>query len=212
MGKKYLQHVDLVITSNERFKKNLVNKYPFLKSKIINWYFGYIEKNQFIRKKSKNNLKTIIYGGNIKVIFIGDINNYKPLFKYKGIKNIEFLQRMEHSQYMKFLVENADIGFLSLKREYFGACTPSKIFEYLNLNLPILAALPEGDAKEIINHNQYGIATDYDKKLLKEAVEKLLLPENLENISNKILTERDQWSFENQFKYVKNTLSKMCIV
>lgn len=34
-----------------------------------------------------------------------------------------------------------------------------QIYEYINLELPIIAALPYGDAADIINNNKFGFAT-----------------------------------------------------
>ena len=63
---------------------------------------------------------------------------------------------MPHNEFLKFMIENIDIGFVSLANDYLGACVPSKIYEYINLGLPIIGALPNGDGLDIINKNNYG--------------------------------------------------------
>ena len=83
------------------------------------------------------------------IYYIGNSKNYEPLNK-----NIHFVD--------EFMCENIDIGFLSLVKDYYGACVPSKLYEYLNLEVPIIAALPEGDALDIINTKSYGKACIYD--------------------------------------------------
>ena len=47
-----------------------------------------------------------------------------------------------------------DIGFFSLADEKFAYATPTKLFDYINLELPILAAIPNGESKDIIKKNQ----------------------------------------------------------
>ena len=57
----------------------------------------------------------------------------------------------------------SDIGLVQLKKKIHGAL-PSKLFHYLNYNLPILY-IGEGEAADIIKDNSYGWTfknNDYD--------------------------------------------------
>ena len=88
-------------------------------------------------------------------------------------KNIEKIPRLGHQEYLNYLIDEVDIGFLSLSRDYFSACVPAKLYEYINVCKPMLAALPESDGKDIINKNHYGIAVDYNMDSLCRTIKQL---------------------------------------
>jgi len=230
--KKYLSNVDLIITSSKTNQQSLLKKYPHLKLKIYNNYFGYIKKidiSKYQRKigkrlkiayvgnMSKTQKPEILYDiyrsihkkNDVELYFIGDFNGYKPIKKIKdpGVKLVDF---MPHEKFLKFMIENIDIGFVSLSNDYLGACVPSKIYEYINLGLPILGALPDGDGKDIINDNGYGIACKYnDLKALVNAFEKMTNRKYLNEMRNKILADRDQWHMKERIKEVDTLLRNL---
>ena len=224
---KYLKNSDLIVTSSKLNQYSLIDKYPKWKNKIVNNYFGYIK--QVLLKPKKNRLElSIAYVGNmgnlqtpeilyeaytrldskenIKIYFIGDSKNYKPL---KGITdtNIVFIDYLPHEKFLEFMNNNIDIGFVSLTSDYLGACVPSKIYEYINLGLPMIGALPDGDGKEIINQNGYGISCMYDDiDGLTDAIEKFRDEEFLNQCKNKILADREIWSMKERIKEVDELL------
>ena len=54
----------------------------------------------------------------------------------------------------------ADIGFLSLGDATYAYATPTKLFDYVALELPIVAALPDGAARDIIVERGLGLVVD----------------------------------------------------
>ena len=105
------------------------------------------------------------------------------------------------------MIENIDIGFVSLTNDYLGACVPSKIYEYINLALPILAALPNGDGQNIINQNSYGISCKYyDINGLKNALKKFKDKNFVNKCQNNILRDRDKWFMKNRILEVDSWL------
>ena len=54
----------------------------------------------------------------------------------------------------------ADIGFLSLADSTYGYATPTKLFEYVELGLPVVGSLPQGAAREMIEENEIGLVAD----------------------------------------------------
>lgn len=117
---------------------------------------------------------------------------------------------MEHDTFLQFMMQNIDIGFVSLTSEYLGACVPSKIYEYINLGLPMLGALPSGDAMDIINQNNYGLACQYNDirmliNNLKKLKEKALILKYKENI----LRERSKWAMGERIKEVVKSLNDL---
>lgn len=230
--KKYLQNSDLIITSSTANQKSLEKKYPKVKAKISNNYFGYLEKvNLSSFEKSVSPKIRIAYAGSMgasqspeilfhilknrldnhefELYFIGNRNSYKPLMAIEH-ENVNFIDFLPHEEFLKFMAENIDIGFVSLTEDYFGACVPSKIFEYINLEIPIFAALPDGDAIDIINENNYGIACIYnDEVSLKKAIGKLKKPEYLESMTRSIIKDKENWSMEVRVLEVQSLLLEL---
>lgn len=226
---KYLNNTDLIITSSNTLKESLISKYPYLKSNIINNYFGYVEQisNLSINQKESKILR-IAYAGNfgyyqspellgdlitknddVEIFYIGDFKNYMPINKYKKIKGINFIEWLPHEQFVDFMLNNVDVGFVSLTNSYFGACVPSKIYEYINLGIPILGALPDGDGKDIINKFSYGIACNYnDIQGLSEALLRLSNKEELERYRKKIMEDREKWAMDTKIIEVIKELNQ----
>jgi len=232
--KKYLSNANLIITSSKINQKSLQNKYPNLKDKIINNYFGYINKID-LNSYSKENLTKlrIAYVGNmgnlqepeilykiykklnssnIEIYFIGNININRKLLEIRELndKNIKFIDFLPHNQFLEFMSKNIDVGFVSLTSDYLGACVPSKIYEYINLELPILGALPDGDGKDIINSKGYGKACRYDDlDALSKAVKSLLDKEYLDTIKLNIIRDKDSWSMQNRIQEVDRWIREL---
>ena len=110
------------------------------------------------------------------------------------------------------MIENIDVGFVSLAKDYYQACVPSKIYEYINLGLPMIGALPGGDSVNIINDNNYGIACKYnDINSIVNSIVKLQDKEILTNINNSILKDRKKWYMKNKILELNTMLKKEII-
>jgi len=230
--KKYLKNSDLIITSSKTNQQSLQNKYPNFKDKIINNYFGYIDKIDLSNYIKENFTKLrIAYVGNmgklqepeilyeiykklnssnIEIYFIGNININRKLLKIRELndQNIKFIDFLPHNQFLEFMSKNIDVGFVSLTSDYLGACVPSKIYEYINLELPILGALPNGDGKDIINTFEYGKAHKYDNiEELAKSMRSFLNPTYLKTIKANIIKDKDSWFMQNLVQKI-NYLSK----
>lgn len=228
---KYLKNSDLIITSSKSNQQSLENKYSDLKSKIFNNYFGYINQLnlEIYTKKSSDKLRIAYIGTmsslqspeilyevykkandkNIEIYYVGDRSNYKPLLNISD-ENVKFIDSMAHDEFLKFMAENIDIGFVSLVNDYLGACVPSKIYEYINLNLPMIGALPNGDGRDIINDNNYGIACKYDDiDGLVNSIKEFTDYNYLNKIRQNIIKDRDYWSMSNRIAEVDSMLKKL---
>ncbi|GAB6074887.1 glycosyltransferase family protein [Nautilia lithotrophica] len=220
----YIINSDLIITSSLAYAEILKKWIPFLRQKIKCNYFGYIKKinlnleNEslpikiaYVGTMSKTQSPELLYYiwkksnlKNIEIYYIGDIDKYRPLKKIrsKKDKSVYFIKYMSHEKFLNFM-EDIDIGFLSLTSDYFGVCIPSKLYEYINLGKPIFAALPDGDAKNIINYNKYGIAENYkDLNKLVEGMQKIADIIQIKNFKKNILNDRDKWFMKNRIKEV----------
>ncbi|MFK2664792.1 glycosyltransferase [Bacteroides fragilis] len=209
---KYLSIADLIITSCETNKKSLTEKYPQLKRKIVNNYFGYIEEFNLKNKVYTNKLR-FAYGGrfgklqspeifakafanysntDIELFFVGNYKDYQPIKQY--VDKFVFIEQLPYEEYLDFLLHNVDVGLLSLSSTYLGACIPSKLYEYINLGLPMLGALPDGDAKNIINNKKYGIACSYNSiEEIRKAIDCFMDSKYLFSFRNAVLQDRNKW-------------------
>ena len=212
--RRYLANADLIITCSMTYCNALKNKHPEFSDRIINSYFGFTNKAKLSSKKKHSNKLRIAYGGTyfrnqspeiladvaaeldeVEIFYIGNHGTYKPLHYFKN--RCIFVNTMQNNDYNRFFIENIDVGFVSLSKDFLGACVPSKIYEYINLGLPILGALPEGDAKNIINECGYGIAVDFNKNNeIKQAIHDLMNRDKYLYFQNKIMQDRAYWSME----------------
>jgi len=210
---RYLGNADLIITCSMTYCNALKSKYHDISDRIINSYFGYIREEKLGTKKFSNKIR-VAYGGtfgraqqpetlaqavadleNVEIYYIGNHKSYKPLQPFRS--RCVLVENMSNNDYNKFMMDNIDVGFVSLSKVWYGACVPSKIFEYINLGLPILGALPDGDAKDIINHHGYGVAVNYNDRLgLKKALNTFLDRERYLVFKNKLIQDRKLWSIE----------------
>lgn len=212
--RKYLKNADLVITSSKSNQASLTGKYPELAARIRCSYFGFVTKAE-LREKVPSAGLTIVYGGtydknqspellahavrglaNVEAHFVGNHSAYKPLdFARASQKNCRFVNQLSYPDFLRYLTDHADMGFVSLASPYLGACVPSKMFEYINIGLPIFGALPEGDARDIINGSRYGVAYEFDNvRAQREAIQELAAGKQvLGTYRQKILRDRNEW-------------------
>lgn len=219
----YFSSCDLLITSSKKYMMNLRNKYPSLALKLHNSYFGYLQRS-LSTSSSLNSKVRIVYSGtfdsvqspeilislamkfeSVEIHFLGKYSEYKPL-KNISIANVFFHDFLPHGEFMEFML-TMDVGFVSLKGDYYENCFPSKIFEYVNLGLPILGILPDSDARDFVNDNGFGlIVKDFDQEILIDNIIKVNFFGALQLFKKRILEERDLYSMEVQFKNVLDLL------
>ncbi len=208
---QYLKYADWVFTSSKTQLAALIQKNPLLVSKSECAYFGWAAPVEPLATQFAEPI-TLAFAGTLtriqgiehcaevvarnprfRMLIIGNWRQYTPIQAFADHPHFSFHDSMSYEKCHAILKTQAHLGFVSLDGEYFGACFPSKIFEYINLGLPIFGALPEGDAKEVINSRGYGIATKNDVKSIEQALEgwsSLFW----EQCKNKIAEERESWS------------------
>ena len=109
----------------------------------------------------------------IKFVFIGE-GPEKPMLqemvKEKNLDNVIFLP-MQNKKDMPKIIASMDATVVPLKRlDLFKGALPSKMFEALSSELPIILAV-EGEAKELINKSKGGIAVEPEnEKAIAKAV------------------------------------------
>lgn len=112
-----------------------------------------------------------------------------------------FLPQVEISR----RVASADIGFFSLANATYAYATPTKLFDYIEAGIPILASLPQGAARDIIEKYEIGLVVDVgDVKGLSGGLETLAANSSLreqfrlntQNAKEEVKASRqiDKWS------------------
>jgi glycosyltransferase involved in cell wall biosynthesis len=95
--------------------------------------------------------------GRIEVEIYGPESRYfrRKVAKHivPGVKFGGFLPRRE----LEEVLQEADIGFMSLGDPVYSYATPTKLFDYIELGLPILASLPSGAAAELVEGHEIGL-------------------------------------------------------
>lgn len=214
--KHYVSRADAMITSCDTYRQYLCNCYPEKAKYIENHLCGYIEKIPSVEMRRGHTPLRIVYAGatsciqnteilyhalkgdsRVQLVFI--CADFKERKKYMTEPNVFCLPLMPHNEFLHYMQTNADIGFLSLTSAYAGNCLPSKLYEYINLGLPILASLPDGQAKNLIQERGYGIVcNDGDISSLRDAVTLLLEPARYAAFCRTINEEHENWACENR--------------
>ena len=227
---KYLKNTDLIFTSSEYFAGVLKSKYPEYAERVHNCYFGFPQSlpNMPQGRDSGGELK-IAYAGDFNsvqkpellyqvlclleekdqksmtVLYVGHWRKYPPVRSIDHPKVI-LKDFMPLSEAQRYLLTNADMGMLSLSTDYLGLCVPSKLYEYINLGLPCLGLLPNGDAERIINENQIGRSFLYTQLEKCAGFLANIETEDIEMFKKNILTIRNQFSMDLLFEEMKNKL------
>ena len=115
---------------------------------------------------------------------------------------------MSNKEYIDYLQKNADIGFVSLQGQLAELCVPSKLYEFINLGLPILGVLG-GDGKNIICTNHYGIVADYNTQSLRNSILEMAHSERLLAYRNNVIRDREKWAMNYQIRDVLSIIDNI---
>ena len=212
---KYVSNADLVVTSCNSYKDYLQS---VLSVTVVNNHFGYLSQSDYVcdfeLRQPFSDFKLIYagtlskYQGHKKVadtfrqldnVSLDIYGHNKTLVKNMG--NVRYFQSVSRDLLAQKMIHDYDAGFVSLDLAYFGACIPSKIYEYINIGLPIFGFLPQGEARDIINDNGYGyIATTDNIAELRRQMS--LIANNQDKIvtmNKNLLKDRLNWSMESKF-------------
>lgn len=144
--------------------------------------------------KQYENIKFKIVGTGVELYKIKDL-----LSKYK-LNNVEFLGVLSKDEVFEELLKS-HIAFIHLKDlEVFKTVIPSKIFEYMLAELPIVAGV-SGHIYQMITKNNIGLASNpYDIEAISKNILNLAYDDN---IRKKIIKNQSKL-LENEFIWDKN--------
>lgn len=229
LEKKYLNNADLILTSTKAYCKAMSKKYPQFNIKYC--HFGYQELKR-VKKKITNDKIHIVYGGsfseiqkpeilidailkgnftNVKLHLLGDHQLYPRLDQYKKSEfeeTINFKDQMSLEEYEEFVVNKIDIGFLSLVGSLSELCIPSKLYDYINLELPVLGVI-KGDAAQIIKENKIGVVCTSEKDDIIKGITFFLELKNLEQAKKNIKKIKPNWSLQINFQKALKLINQL---
>lgn len=203
-----IRHADSVSVTTEHLRQDIIKRYNISENKVSVVYnivppaVANVGKENF-----KSNKISIIYAGAMSRVQKPEIllKGYQllcskdkawtmrlsvelygpasPYFKLKIKKLLGrgcyfggFLPQVETAQ----RIANADIGFFSLSDSTYAYATPTKLFDYIEAGIPILASLPSGAARDIIEQYDLGLTVDVgDVEGIAECLEKLTASSSL---------------------------------
>ena len=154
--------------------ESLAGKYE-LKNKFVIGYIG----THGLAHALENVIEAaelIIKEENIRIVFAGggaDRSRLEKIVSERGLENIVMIPRQPKDK-MPQVWSLCDISLVHLKdAPLFKTVIPSKIFESMAMGLPIIMAVPNGEATDIIEEYKAGInvSPGYPKELSEKFLE-----------------------------------------
>ncbi|MCX6135471.1 MAG: glycosyltransferase [Ignavibacteriales bacterium] len=99
--------------------------------------------------------------GKISATFYGPENYYyRHFFRHQLSEGLHYGGFLPYGQ-VQNVVSSYDVGFFSLASELYDYALPRKLFDYIQDELPILAALPDGEARQFVERYSLGKVSHY---------------------------------------------------
>jgi glycosyltransferase involved in cell wall biosynthesis len=192
LEKNFFKNADFITVATDTIKNNLIERYNYPENRIETVYNGFGDINTLenktveVKKKDfvityagtmsvnqKPEILTLAYkklvekypdaAKNIKIHIYSQKGYYYHLkFKNTIISGVEYKGYLPHSELMNTIKKECDLCFLPLASESLSYALPAKLFEYINLEKPILGALPNGDARKLIEKHDIGRVCHYN--------------------------------------------------
>ncbi len=109
------------------------------------------------------------------------------------------------------VIASSHIGFFSLSDPIYAYATPTKLFDYIESEVPIVACLPQGAARSMIEKLRIGLVADVgDVAGLARCLQRMVEDEQLRHSCRKRMSEiREQFRPENQVRIWHRLLLNM---
>jgi len=193
---------DRIVVLGRDVRDYLIKNYGVLPGKIniiTNWgpeepVISESNNDNFRRKNGLEGKFVVLYSGNIgetadfevlldatqnfqeddNIVFLIVGNGRKRdkvLEKSKKLKNVKLLDFLPEEDYRNLLSE-ADVFFVSLRKELYGISVPSKTYYYLSAGKPIIGLVPPNSEIALsIKEDDYGfVCSDYSPKNLASII------------------------------------------
>ena len=174
------------ITKTKKVPQDLLEKYR-TKNNFIVIYAGNIGIAQNLNIVI--NSAEMLQNENVIFLFVGDgpyKNNLEQFVIKNDITNVIFVGEIDREKIHEYLCL-ADCGIVILKRiPLFTGALPSKIFDYMACDLPILLGV-EGEAKTLVKDSGTGLGfeSDNSEDLVKKIIHLKNHPKELYSMASK---------------------------
>ena len=177
---------DLSLDNDE--KKRIREKYSLPLNKILIVYGGNLGKAQgidFLIENLRNNKDR----DQIHFLIIGSGLEYPRLKSFVAVekpKNVTLLERMPRQEYNRIMA-SCDVGMILLNYRLSVPNTPSRILDYMQAKLPVIACVDSvTDVGEIVEMGQFGWKCfSNDSKKFSEILDTIIVEkESLNTIGN----------------------------
>jgi glycosyltransferase involved in cell wall biosynthesis len=182
------------ISKGFRFQVDILGRSPIILIKALEKWFS---QRQDVKK-------------NVKIIFIGSMTEADNLLIQKSSigENVILKGYLSHKENIKML-RTADLLFLpmhNLPSEERSTTMPGKTYEYMASGRPILAAVPNGDARDILSKcGTSFICSPDDVESMIIIISKLY-----DSWKNKTEVTQPDWNYIYQFER-KNQVNKLAL-
>ena len=185
--------------------KDFIDKYLSLESPRLKNFTVLYSGNMGLAQDLETIIEAVktLKNYNINFIFIGEGVCKEKIMSLAEpyMNNISFYEPLPRQKLVKY-INKASVCIVPLKdRKLFRSALPSKMFEYMACERPVIVGI-KGEAKKLINNAKAGIAVE---------------PENPEDLSKAILTyynnkNKCRIHGENGLRYVTSNLSKEVLI
>lgn len=204
---------ELRVSSDQLYVNQKRNVFP---KKVLNIvYSGAISQHQkpeiIILAFRKLLLKYPALKGSITITFYAPNNYYfKHVFKKYLCDGIIYGGFLPQSK-VDDTISSFDIGFLSLAGEKYQYAIPRKLFDYINIEIPVIAAVPKGETWRIIEKNNIGRIVHFSNiEGLADILYDLYSNQvELDQFKTNIRLIKNQFSAEYQYDRFANKISEI---
>lgn len=182
------------ITKTKKVPQDLIRKYR-TENNFIVVYAGNIGVAQNL--KIIINSAEMLQNENVLFLFVGDgpyKNQLEQLVVRKEITNVIFVGEIDREKIHEYLYL-ADCGVVILKRiPLFTGALPSKIFDYMACDLPILLGV-EGEAKTLVEDSGTGLGFESDNS--EDLINKIMYLKNHTDELNSMSSKGKDYVYNN---------------
>lgn len=214
MEHQVLHLADRVIHLSNGWKDQQISKYPCIEGKKFKVILNGFDPQDFVKKTPDLYQKfTIAYIGSLyahetpqyfleaieslleekddikahlQILFIGSIEgSMRPYFEnlYKK-KIVRIIDKVPHVACIEYLLNSHILLLIIGKHDGEKGCNPTKLYEYLYTQKPILALVPDGEVSDLIKNVKAGVVVDpEDTEEIKRNVYDLYIKYKQERLS-----------------------------
>ena len=192
--------------------------FPKTRKKINSQHINFASFGSFSKSKTSIDVTPMIeaiksicqkYSQQVSFYFIGNLSDHEvrliETIKSETNATVAISPRVDKAEGLKFLSNNIDyLLFLGVKNE--TTIVSSKLFDYLNLQIPIIGICKGNEAETLINDTQTGEVCDFNKEDIENIIEKAVKKEL------KFSPQKEKISFftrENQAILLGNLMKKI---